>query len=256
MNNNKLKNTTSAMFIAAVLVAGTFAMVSPLTVYAQQYGQDSYYPSDPGTNDKSHSKQSQKANCDNKNINVNGVEQRLVQDQLVESTLAGSPEGASIAGEELTPEEAFAAMNGNGDPLINAERNILNVCFNDNDNDLSGTFTGTQTQTGGSTTNPPPVVGDPCVTCLEPFRVSIEAFLATITPTTERPLPGTGLTLTADIDTLEDFCALFGAGISLNITNLVALQAFIAGIAGIGLPNAVIILSCLIANGVITVLQV
>ena len=66
-------------FLAIVLVAGVFAISSPLTVYGQQYQQDdyaSYYPADPRMDDKSHShKQSQKANCDNKNINVNDINQ-------------------------------------------------------------------------------------------------------------------------------------------------------------------------------------
>ena len=53
-----------------------------------------------------------------------------------------------ITGQGLTSEEALDAITGNGDPLFNVKRNILNVCFNDNDNALSRTFTGTQTQTG------------------------------------------------------------------------------------------------------------
>ena len=55
MNNNKLHNKNSAIFIAAILVAGVIAISSPFSAYAQQYEQDyqqdymsSDYPSDPG----------------------------------------------------------------------------------------------------------------------------------------------------------------------------------------------------------------
>ena len=250
MNNNNLKNTSSAIFLAAVLVAGVFAISAPLIAYGQQYEQDyeSYYPSDPGMKDKSHSaKQIQKANCDNKNINVNGIDQRQTQNQLVDNTLAGSTDDASLAGQELSPEEALAALNGNGDPLINAERNILNVCFNDNRNSLSGTFTGTQGQTGGST---PPVEEDPCLLCLSPHRTAIEAYLATIVAPVV-VIPGI-LTITADIDTIEELCDLFGTGLTLTVTQNVLLQTFLAVTVNLGLVNAINILVCLITAGLIT----
>ena len=79
----------NAGFLAIVLIAGTFAISSPLTVYGQQYEQDyeSYYPADPRMDDKSHSiKPSQKANCDNKNINVNDINQIQRQNQAVGNT--------------------------------------------------------------------------------------------------------------------------------------------------------------------------
>ena len=40
MNNNKLHNKNSAIFIAAILVAGVIAISSPFSAYAQQYEQD------------------------------------------------------------------------------------------------------------------------------------------------------------------------------------------------------------------------
>ena len=85
----------NACFLAIVLVAGVFAISSPLTVYGQQYEQDyqqdydsSYYPSDPRMDDKSHSaKLGQKANCDNENINVNDINQIQRQNQAVGNTI-------------------------------------------------------------------------------------------------------------------------------------------------------------------------
>ena len=253
MNNNKLQNTSSAIFLAAVLVAGVFAISSPLIAYGQQYEQDydSYYPSDPGMKDKSHSaKQSQKANCDNKNINVNGIDQIQRANQLVDNTL-GSTDDASIAGQELTPEEAFAAINGGADPLINAERNILNVCFNDNDNDLQADFSGTQTQTGtgGGDDNGGGGAAE-CVLCLSPFRSVIETFLAGITVDT--PILGTPIVLTVEIDTIEELCALL-AGLDLTVLQITALQTFFVNI-GIPLASAINIILCLLSNLVITLL--
>ena len=146
-----LTKKTNAIFLAIVLVAGVFAISSPLTVYGQQYEQDyqqdyesSYYPSDPRMDDKSHSKQSQRANCDNKNINVNDINQIQRQNQAVGNTIGTA---AALNGESLAGEEALKALTGNGDPLFNIDRNIVNICINSNDNTLTGTFTPTQTQT-------------------------------------------------------------------------------------------------------------
>jgi hypothetical protein len=127
-----LTKKTNVIFLAIVLVAGVFAISSPLTVYGQQYEQDylhnyqqdydsSYYPSDPRMHDNHSAKPGQKANCDNENVNVNDLSQVQRQNQVVDSILDGADD-ASIAGQELSPEEAFAAINGNRDPLINAER--------------------------------------------------------------------------------------------------------------------------------------
>ena len=258
-----LTKKTSAIFLATVLVAGMIVISFPFSAYAQQqyqqdyshnYQQDydsSYYQSDPRMDDKSHSKQSQRANCDNNNVNVNGIEQKQSQRQLVDSTLAGSTDDAAIAGQELTPEEAFAALNGNGDPLINAERNILNVCFNDNENSLTGEFTGEQGQTGGST---PPVTEDPCVLCFSPHRTAIEAFLAGIVAPVV-VIPGI-LTITADIDTVEELCDLFGTGLTLTVAQNVLLQTFLAVQVNLGLVNAINIIVCLITAGLITLVGI
>ena len=176
MNNNNLHNKNSAIFIAAVLVAGVFAISSPLTVYGQQYEQDyqqdydsSYYQSDPRIDDRSQSiKPSQKANCDNKNINVNDINQIQRQNQAVGNTIGTA---AALNGESLTGEEALNALTGNDDPLANIDRNIVNICINSNDNTLTGTFTATQTQT--------PTEPQTCEECFELFlsRAQIEEFL-------------------------------------------------------------------------------
>ena len=169
MNKIILTKKINACFLAIVLIAGTFAISSPLTVYGQQYEQDyqqdyesSYYPSEPPVMDDSQSvKPSQKANCDNNNVNINDIEQKQSQRQAIDSTLGGSADDG-ITGQELTSEEALDAITGTGDPLVNIDRNILNVCFNGNDNTLTGLFSANQGQTG----TPVP----PTITCEECFE--------------------------------------------------------------------------------------
>ena len=163
-----LTKKTSAIFLATVLVAGMIVISSPFSAYAQQqYQQDyesAYYPSDPRMDDKSHSaKPGQKANCDNENLNVNDLSQVQRQEQAIGNNVDDAAvDEATLDSQQLTPEEAFAAINGNGDPLINAERNIVNICINSNDNTLTGTFTAEQ--------NPPQT----CVECFESFFTEAE----------------------------------------------------------------------------------
>ena len=129
---------TSAIFLATVLVAGIIGISSSFTVYAQQYERDyesSYYPSDLGMTDGQSGTQIQKAECDNKNNNENDLNQAQRQQGTVGS--GGFNNGDdSLAGQDFTPEEALAALTGNGDgtsdPLLNIDRNIVNVCFNTN----------------------------------------------------------------------------------------------------------------------------
>ena len=93
----------------------------------------------------SHPVKIQKVNCDNKNVNLNDLSQIQSQEQTLGS--GGFNAGdATLNGQELTPEEALGALTGNGggtgDPLLNIDRNIVNVCFNTNTNVITGTFTG------------------------------------------------------------------------------------------------------------------
>ena len=159
-----LTKKINAIFLTIVLVAGVFAMSSPLTVYGQQYEQDYlhnyqqyydfsyYYSSDPRMHDNHSAKSSQKANCDNENVNVNDLSQVQRQEQAIGNNVDNAVDEATLDGQQLTPEEeALNAITGNGDggsqSLLNIDRNIVNICINSNDNTLSGTFTSTQTQT-------------------------------------------------------------------------------------------------------------
>ena len=163
LNRLSTARKTISLFLAFILTAGTIFTLSPSYMIPgaqaflmdNKYEQDYGYPSDPGMDDKSHSKQSQKANCDNKNVNFNDIKQKQSQRQAIDNTLGGSADDG-ITGQELTSEEALDAITGTGDPLVNIDRNILNVCFNGNDNTLTGLFSANQGQTGTPVTPPPP----------------------------------------------------------------------------------------------------
>jgi hypothetical protein len=145
LNNNKL-HKNSAIFIAVVLVAGVITISSPFPAFVQNVnGQTS----------------GQTGFCQNSNVNLNDVTQLQSQRQQIDSNVKEAPELS--AQQLLTPEDALSAVIGvgtaNGDSffeaLLNTTSNIVNVCFNINNNDLSGpTFTGgagqAQTGTGGA----------------------------------------------------------------------------------------------------------
>jgi hypothetical protein len=115
-----MNNKNSAIFLATVLVAGIIGISSPFAAFGDAY---------------------QSAKCDNTNVNINGINQAQVQQQDQSSNL-GEEATTELNGQEMTPEEALNALNGNGngEPLLNLERNIVNVCINENDNELDAEF--------------------------------------------------------------------------------------------------------------------
>ena len=128
-------------------MAGVITISSPFTTtYAQTVGEQTGF-------------------CENRNVNLNDLTQIESQRQQIDSTVKESPQlGAQSlpqlsAQQLLTPEDTLSAIFGDGtflEALLNTTSNIVNVCFNINNNDLSEpTFTGTtqaQTGTGGADT--------------------------------------------------------------------------------------------------------
>lgn len=107
---------------------------------------------DPYMSDRKDGKSSSNvliANCELSLSNSNFIDQDSIQDQDLEQSQNQNPsETAVLNGQELTPEEALNAIsgnsNGNSEPLLDINRNVVNVCFANNDNDvtLDQTFTG------------------------------------------------------------------------------------------------------------------
>ena len=124
-----MNNKNSAIFLATVLVAGIIGISSPFAAFGDAY---------------------QSAKCDNTNVNINGIDQSQIQQQ---DQTQNQEETTELNGQELTPEEALNALtgNGNGEPLLNIERNIVNVCINENDNELDAEFFPFQSQSQGQT---------------------------------------------------------------------------------------------------------
>ncbi len=149
---NKILSTKkpSAIFLATVLVAGVIGISSSsFAAFGKEYNyeenydsyDDSYAPYDPAIKyDKSDSP-SKSSICDNRNFNIIDVNQAQIQ-RLSEEL------GTEVALDalQLTLEEDELNGNGNGDPLRNIDRNIEDVCKNDNDNTLIATFSGAQSQ--------------------------------------------------------------------------------------------------------------
>jgi hypothetical protein len=154
-NNNLYKN--SAIFLAAIILTGGIFGIysSPLTAFGEKY---------------------QSAKCDNTNVNINGIDQDQIQRQDAKDNLSNEP---GLTGQELIPENAMNPLtgnNGNGDdePLLDIERNIVNLCINDNENELTGIFRGEQNQ------NNNPLTCQECFTeNLEPIQITrLQTFLA------------------------------------------------------------------------------
>ncbi len=126
-------------------MVGVITISSPFTAYAQNGGGQTGF-------------------CENSNVNLNDVTQIQSQRQQIDSTVKESPQLS--AQQVLTPEDALSAVFGDGtlnggsffEALLNTTGyNIVNACFNINNNDLSEpTFTGgtggAQTGTGGADT--------------------------------------------------------------------------------------------------------
>ena len=129
MKNNKL-HKNSAIFIAVVLVAGVVAISSPFTPFAQNVDAQ------------------QTGFCENSNVNLNDVTQLQSQRQQIDSNVKEAPElnaqslpqlsAQQLAPPVLTPEDALSAIFSEGtiEALLNTTNNIVNVCFNINNNDL------------------------------------------------------------------------------------------------------------------------
>ncbi len=174
MNNKKVPRTlTSAIFLAIVLVAGTFAAMSPSSFitgvnaqaesynydmndrysdYEQDYGMDNYdkksyndnYESDYGKDrdydkskkDTSNSVSIKKLKCNNINANLNSVDANFGSPIPSDGTEGGA-NGEALSAQGAEAISANGLMNGanNGDrSFVDRENNFAFVCINNNNN--------------------------------------------------------------------------------------------------------------------------
>ena len=169
--NNK-NNKMYAVFLAAGLMIGVGiigGISSPSFIaFAQmyeeyEYEEDEYdlYGQDDLNKGKDGKSNTVKyiANCDLSLTNINGLDQEAIVKVPTTSNNNINTEPV-LNGQQLTPEEALnalagnsngnGAINGNGEPLINLDKNIVNVCLAFNHNEVtSGDFTATQNDNDG-----------------------------------------------------------------------------------------------------------
>jgi hypothetical protein len=155
-----MDNKNNIMFFATILI-GVVGICSPLSVFAQEYNEyeyegyntydpyskDSRYEThDPYMSERSNDKSIspyQSAYCDNSNVNIIGLDQNQIQRQTQNNE---SIQEQALDAQQLTPEEAWNSLNdnNNGESLLNIDRNMVNVCLNDNENSLIASFSGLQ----------------------------------------------------------------------------------------------------------------
>lgn len=139
-------------------------------------------------------KHTKNTKCDNTNVNINGIDQEQIQRQGITNDLGTEKSGLTDQQENLTPaEEEMNALNGNNgeEPLLNIDRNIVNVCINDNENELIGIFTGTQSQ------EQEPI--EPCVICFLNGDIIDEIEFTQLPGFIELELPSVDLIIGADV---------------------------------------------------------
>jgi hypothetical protein len=201
---NKLISTknTNVLFLASILVVGIIG-ISSFTAYGESY---------------------QSANCDDTNININGINQEQIQRQNQNNNF----DAAATEAQQLSPEEqTLKALTGNGESLLNVERNIVNICINDNDNSFDAELFGTQEQTQEQLPPEPQ-------TCEECFR----AFLSQDEIDAALPIFGGS--------SVENLCNLFMGGIVQEQTFRNILQQ-----AGVSAEDVDSLIDCLERIGLI-----
>jgi hypothetical protein len=202
LNNKKLLRTeTSAIFLAIVLVLGTFAAISPssfiIGAQAQEYyGQDkSYKKSDK----KDVSVKSIK--CNNVNVNVNGLELNGLPPFLVTLLASDGQDGYGDASSYGSGSYGNIGQSG-----YDNKNSFKFVCINNNNN----------TVIGGEVQIPPipPTPPTPCELCFAELSTqaqeNINNFLATngLIPI---PLTVPSVSIPADVDTIKELCAFLSA---------------------------------------------
>ena len=125
MNNKKVPiKTTSAIFLAIVLVAGTFAAISPSFITGVNAQSESYYGMDKDRKSDRKDVSVSSLKCNNININVNGLELDVFPPFLGNGLAAEAQEGSTDA-------SSIAGGNNGYGPKIN---DFSFICINNNNN--------------------------------------------------------------------------------------------------------------------------
>ena len=130
MNNKKLQSS-SAIFIAAVLVAGVIAIASPVTALAEEYKEKKYDSYDPKERDnKGYGSHYDGFKCYANNFNINKFNSK----EIVRDSTATAAEAQQLdIPSELTSPGLLDSIFGGG-----LDIHIKNICFNFCDNSFGG----------------------------------------------------------------------------------------------------------------------
>ena len=143
MNKIVSTKTTSAIFLATLLILGTLATISPSFMVGAQ--ADSYlemennYEKSYGNDNIDKSKNSsvivKKINCNNININVNGLELNLTSVPFLSNLLASEAQ-ASDEGERKASSYGSGGNYGGGQS--GSDKDFKFICINNNNNTVVG----------------------------------------------------------------------------------------------------------------------
>jgi hypothetical protein len=213
---------TNAIFLAVVLVAGTFVIMSPSFLiggsaqtepyydgmnqekkygYDKPYNNKPQYPSFKQDNNYYKSKDNsisiKKVNCNNVNLNINDASVNNVGRPPIGDTT--SLDASGTEDQEITTENNFANGERNGNNGFKKDKDgFVYVCINNNNNEGQGEET-------PSGPGPGPI--DPCVLCFLNADIVDEIELTLQLPGfLILELPGVDLFIGADILTIEQLC--------------------------------------------------
>jgi hypothetical protein len=279
--NKKLsRKSTSAVFLAIVLVAGTFAAISPSFVtgvnaqgetndyglddrynsYEQDYGKDSYgkkpYEQESYGKEKEKSKDSKsdllkKLKCNNINANINNVDASFGSPPVEDDTNVanGGADSEALAAQGGESISANGLMNGGGRDgdrnFVDRENDFRFVCINNNNN----------TVIGGE--EPISALCEECFAANSALQTEIIDALVEFEGTFVNANEGSVLTIGAGTDTIEQLCDIletsaefYGAPVFADVLEE-AISFIITGEFDVDVPGLDAIIECLSEAGII-----
>ena len=234
MKTSTKSTRISAVFLSAVLVAGTIAALFPSFMIGAQ--ADPYYGMD-----KDHKKVDKKISvsslkCNNINVNVNG----LTLD-VFPPFLGGSDIAAAETTDPTTDAASFAGSGGHDKSEFN---NFKFICINNNNNTVI------------QEPQPPvPPVEDDCLLCFEQTSQELRDAINTFLNDTGAIVITEGVVIPAEVDNFEELCEFLVANAPILLTEeeIADLIAGFAAATGQSEEEIEDLVQCLIDAGIIEV---
>jgi len=253
---NKLKSTKiNAIFLAIVLVAGTVTLFLPPFMKSAQaepyYGMENNYDKSYGKDNyksKDNSVIVKKVNCNNINVNVNGLELNLTSVPFLSGLLA------SEANEGERGANSYGSGGSYGDKS-RSDGDFKFICINNNNNTVIGVDDGDD---NGGVTLPP------CEECFAALSVQARGFIEDLLAqpgTFELPVPFEDVIIPETVVSLELLCDFLDMN-PIEITEaerplLIGIfDTIISGNTGGNTATATVLVDCLIEAGAIVIVGI